>query len=133
MNTPPFANPHPHLCTHPDPTSRPARAPAPPPRRAGLACLGTGDDEAFEDLKNTLYTDDAVAGEAAGLAMGLLLCGSSSDKAQEMLVRFGRACARGGMGQRGTSRSTPQAGRRAGPLASTSCRRRGTAPMPLPP
>ncbi|KAI8467935.1 MAG: 26S proteasome regulatory subunit [Monoraphidium minutum] len=52
----------------------------------GLACLGTCDDEAFEDLKNTLYTDDAVAGEAAGLAMGLLLCGSSSDKAQEMLA-----------------------------------------------
>jgi hypothetical protein len=52
----------------------------------GLACLGTCDDEVFEDLKNTLYTDDAVAGEAAGLAMGLLLCGSSSDKAQEMLV-----------------------------------------------
>ncbi|GBF90265.1 26S proteasome non-ATPase regulatory subunit 1-like [Raphidocelis subcapitata] len=52
----------------------------------GLACLGACDEEAFEDLKNTLYTDDAVAGEAAGLAMGMLLCGSSSDKAQEMLA-----------------------------------------------
>lgn len=53
----------------------------------GLACLGAAaDDEAFEDLKGALYTDDAVAGEAAGLAMGLLLCGSASDKAQEMLA-----------------------------------------------
>lgn len=32
----------------------------------GLAALGTADDEALEDLKNTLYTDDAVAGEARG-------------------------------------------------------------------
>ncbi len=29
----------------------------------GLAGLGTGDEEAFEDLKNVLYTDSAVAGE----------------------------------------------------------------------
>jgi 26S proteasome regulatory subunit N2 len=53
---------------------------------AGLAALGTNDEEVFEDLKNVLYTDDAVAGEAAGIAMGLLCCGSGSDKAQEMLA-----------------------------------------------
>ena len=29
----------------------------------GIAGLGSEDEEAFEDLKNTLYTDDAVAGE----------------------------------------------------------------------
>ncbi|KAF6257926.1 26S proteasome regulatory complex [Scenedesmus sp. NREL 46B-D3] len=52
----------------------------------GLAALGTNDEEVFEDLKNVLYTDDAVAGEAAGIAMGLLCCGSGSDKAQEMLA-----------------------------------------------
>lgn len=33
-----------------------------------------------------LYTDDAVAGEAAGIGMGLLCCGSGSDKASEMLT-----------------------------------------------
>jgi len=71
-------NPPLHLTSSPPPT----HTHAPP----GLACLGTCDEEVFEDLKNTLYTDDAVAGEAAGLAMGMLLCGSSSDKAQEMLV-----------------------------------------------
>lgn len=40
----------------------------------------------FEDLKNVLYMDDAVAGEAAGIGMGLLCCGSGSDKTQEMLA-----------------------------------------------
>lgn len=56
------------------------------PLPAGLAALGTNDDELFEDMKNVLYTDDAVAGEAAGVGMGLLCCGSGSDKAQEMLA-----------------------------------------------
>lgn len=54
--------------------------------RTGLAALGTGDEEVFEDLKNVLYMDDAVAGEAAGIGMGLLCCGSGSDKTQEMLA-----------------------------------------------
>ena len=33
-----------------------------------------------------LYTDSAVAGEAAGLGLGLLLAGTASDKAQELLA-----------------------------------------------
>jgi hypothetical protein len=41
-------------------------APPPYPRPQGLACLGTCNEEVFEDLKNTLYTDDAVAGEVGG-------------------------------------------------------------------
>lgn len=48
----------------------------------GLANLGTEDEEVLEDIKNILYTDSAVAGEAAGIGMGLLLAGSASDKAQ---------------------------------------------------
>lgn len=51
----------------------------------GLAALGTADEEVIEDIKNVLYTDSAVAGEAAGIAMGLLLVGTASDKAAEML------------------------------------------------
>ncbi len=39
----------------------------------------------FEDVKNVLYADSAVAGEAAGISMGLLMAGTASDKAQEML------------------------------------------------
>ncbi len=47
---------------------------------AGLSALGTGDEEVFEDLKGVLYTDDAVAGEAAGLSMGLLLAGTGASE-----------------------------------------------------
>ena len=52
----------------------------------GLAALGTADEEIYEDVKNVLYTDSAVAGEAAGIAMGLLMVGTASEKAAEMLA-----------------------------------------------
>ncbi|PRW45196.1 26S proteasome non-ATPase regulatory subunit 1-like protein A-like [Chlorella sorokiniana] len=52
----------------------------------GIAGLGTCDEEAFEDVKNVLYMDNAVAGEAAGLALGLLYAGSGTDKAAELLA-----------------------------------------------
>jgi hypothetical protein len=52
----------------------------------GLAAMGTADEEICEDLKNVLYTDSAVTGEAAGIGMGLLLVGTASEKATEMLA-----------------------------------------------
>ncbi|KAL0322670.1 UNVERIFIED_CONTAM: 26S proteasome non-ATPase regulatory subunitA [Sesamum angustifolium] len=52
----------------------------------GLAALGTADDDIFDDIKNVLYTDSAVAGEAAGISMGLLMVGTASEKAGEMLA-----------------------------------------------
>ncbi|MQL74860.1 hypothetical protein Taro_007243 [Colocasia esculenta] len=52
----------------------------------GLAALGTADDEIYEDVKNALYIDSAVAGEAAGICMGLLMVGTASEKAGEMLA-----------------------------------------------
>jgi 26S proteasome regulatory subunit N2 len=52
----------------------------------GLASMATAADDVFEDLKSVLYTDSAVAGEAAGLAMGMLLAGRASDKTAEMLA-----------------------------------------------
>lgn len=52
----------------------------------GLAALGTADEEIFDDIKNVLYTDSAVAGEAAGISMGLLMVGTASEKAGEMLA-----------------------------------------------
>ena len=52
----------------------------------GLAGLGTNDPELFEELKNVLYTDSAIAGEAAGLGLGLLAVGSATDKAGELLA-----------------------------------------------
>ena len=52
----------------------------------GLAALGSNDEEAFEEVKNILYTDSAVAGEAAGIALGLISVGSASEKTQELLT-----------------------------------------------
>eukprot|EP00899_Mesostigma_viride_P015362 jgi/Mesvir1/23827/Mv10633-RA.2 len=52
----------------------------------GLAALGTEAEDVYEDLKGVLYTDSAVAGEAAGIGMGLLLAGTASEKAAEMLA-----------------------------------------------
>lgn len=52
----------------------------------GLAALGTADEDIFEDIKTVLYTDSAVAGEAAGISMGLLMVGTASEKASEMLA-----------------------------------------------
>ncbi|KAI5069483.1 hypothetical protein GOP47_0015784 [Adiantum capillus-veneris] len=52
----------------------------------GLAALGTADEEIYDDIKGVVYTDSAVAGEAAGISMGLLMVGTKSDKAEEMLT-----------------------------------------------
>ncbi|CAH1452951.1 unnamed protein product [Lactuca virosa] len=52
----------------------------------GLAALGTADEDIYDEIKSVLYTDSAVAGEAAGISMGLLMVGTASEKAAEMLV-----------------------------------------------
>ncbi|KAI4369753.1 hypothetical protein MLD38_018165 [Melastoma candidum] len=52
----------------------------------GLAALGTADEDIYDDIKSVLYTDSAVAGEAAGISMGLLMVGTASEKAGEMLA-----------------------------------------------
>uniref|UniRef100_A0A7N0UVL7 26S proteasome non-ATPase regulatory subunit 1 homolog n=1 Tax=Kalanchoe fedtschenkoi TaxID=63787 RepID=A0A7N0UVL7_KALFE len=52
----------------------------------GLAALGTADEDIYDDIKNVLYIDSAVAGEAAGISMGLLMVGTASEKAGEMLA-----------------------------------------------
>ncbi|KAG6741509.1 hypothetical protein POTOM_054770 [Populus tomentosa] len=52
----------------------------------GLAALGTADEDIYDDFKSALYTDSAVAGEAAGISMGLLMVGTASEKASEMLA-----------------------------------------------
>ncbi|KAL5569962.1 hypothetical protein UlMin_026537 [Ulmus minor] len=52
----------------------------------GLAALGTADEEIYEDIKTVLYTDSAVASEAAGISLGLLMVGTASEKASEMLA-----------------------------------------------
>ncbi|KAK9464676.1 armadillo-type protein [Lipomyces arxii] len=54
----------------------------------GVAGMGACDDDIFEELKSVLFSDSAVAGEAAGLAMGLVMLGSASDKALETMLQY---------------------------------------------
>ena len=48
--------------------------------------MGTEDDELYEELKGVLFNDSAVAGEAAALAIGLVMLGSASPKALEEML-----------------------------------------------
>lgn len=44
----------------------------------GLTAIGTNNIEIVNELKELLYTDSAVAGEGAGIAIGLVLVGSGA-------------------------------------------------------
>jgi len=54
----------------------------------GLAAMGTHRADVYEQLKFCLYQDDAVTGEAAGLAMGLTMLGSKAASAIEDMVAY---------------------------------------------
>ncbi|XP_050414052.1 26S proteasome non-ATPase regulatory subunit 1 isoform X2 [Patella vulgata] len=54
----------------------------------GLAAMGTARQDIYEQLKYNLYQDDAVTGEAAGLAMGLVMLGTKSATAIEDMVAY---------------------------------------------
>lgn len=52
----------------------------------GLADMASGDEEAFQTLLSLISaTDNAVAGEAAGYAMGLVMLGTGSELGADML------------------------------------------------
>jgi 26S proteasome regulatory subunit N2 len=49
--------------------------------------MGWKNSEAFDDLTQTLFTDSAVAGEAAGYAMGLVFPeNADAASADEILI-----------------------------------------------
>jgi 26S proteasome regulatory subunit N2 len=54
----------------------------------GIAGMATGDEEIFENLKNILFADSALNGEAVGLAMGLIMLGTGNVKALEDMVTY---------------------------------------------
>ena len=66
------------------------------------ACLGLGlptmaswdggdiENECFEELKNILLPDSAIASEAAGFGMGLVALGSGSSKVCEEMIASAR-------------------------------------------
>ncbi|KAJ8325860.1 proteasome regulatory particle base subunit [Batrachochytrium dendrobatidis] len=56
----------------------------------GVAGMSTGNEELYDDLKNVLFNDSAVAGEAAGIAMGLIMLGTASTKAVEEMLQYAR-------------------------------------------
>lgn len=46
--------------------------------------------EAYDDLKQTLFTESAVAGEAAGYAMGLIMLGTADATSAEEMLTYAR-------------------------------------------
>ena len=54
----------------------------------GLAAMGTARQDIYEQLKFNLYQDDAVTGEAAGIAMGLVMLGTKSSPAIQDMVSY---------------------------------------------
>ncbi|OXU28321.1 hypothetical protein TSAR_002153 [Trichomalopsis sarcophagae] len=54
----------------------------------GLAAMGSHRQDVYEQLKFNLYQDDAVTGEAAGIAMGMVMLGSKQSQAIEDMVAY---------------------------------------------
>lgn len=52
----------------------------------GLAALGTADAAIVQELKELLDTDSAVAGEAAGIAMGMVLVGTGRNHTPDVAL-----------------------------------------------
>ena len=56
----------------------------------GIAGMGGKNDQSYDDLKTTLYLDSAVAGEAAGYAMGLIMLGTADSKCADEMLAYTR-------------------------------------------
>lgn len=54
----------------------------------GLAAMGTCEKSCYEQLKEALFQDDAVIGEAAGTAMGLVMASSLDHTAYNEMVQY---------------------------------------------
>lgn len=54
----------------------------------GIAGMATGDEQIYESLRDKLYTDSALNGEAVGLAMGLIMLGTGNVKALEDMITY---------------------------------------------
>ncbi|KAF4594441.1 26S proteasome regulatory subunit rpn2 [Ophiocordyceps camponoti-floridani] len=54
----------------------------------GIAGMATGDVEIFDKLKDTLFEDSALNGEAVGLSMGLIMLGTGNVKALETMITY---------------------------------------------
>jgi len=54
----------------------------------GVAGMASGDQSVYDDLKQVLYTESAINGEAVGLSMGLVMLGSANVGALSDMVQY---------------------------------------------
>ncbi|KAJ1970972.1 proteasome regulatory particle base subunit, partial [Dimargaris verticillata] len=54
----------------------------------GAAGMATANAGVFDSLKDVLYTDSAVAGEAAGIAMGLVMIGTAAAEPLDEMLQY---------------------------------------------
>lgn len=54
----------------------------------GVAGMATEADDLVEELKNALWSDSAISGQAAGLGMGLVLLGSGNVSALKDMINY---------------------------------------------
>ncbi|GAA5807641.1 hypothetical protein MFLAVUS_001011 [Mucor flavus] len=54
----------------------------------GVAGMATANEGIYEDLKSVLFGDNAVAGEAAGLSMGLIMLGTGNEEAIDEMLQY---------------------------------------------
>jgi 26S proteasome regulatory subunit N2 len=54
----------------------------------GIAGMATGNEQIFENLRDVLFADSALNGEAVGLAMGLIMLGTGNAKALEIMFTY---------------------------------------------
>lgn len=54
----------------------------------GLTAIATGNPELYEILENIVYTDSAVAGEAAAYGMGLIMLGTANGEAIQKILAY---------------------------------------------
>ena len=54
----------------------------------GAAGMATGDEGIYENLKDVLFSDSALNGEAVGIAMGLIMLGTGNIKALETMITY---------------------------------------------
>lgn len=54
----------------------------------GVAGMASGSESLYEALKVVLYSDSAISGQAAGLAMGLVMLGSGNEEAINDMLTY---------------------------------------------
>ncbi|EGD82965.1 proteasome 26S subunit [Salpingoeca rosetta] len=54
----------------------------------GLAAMGLAREDVHTELKNVLFSDSAVAGEACGIALGLNMLGTLNEEALETMIAY---------------------------------------------